>query len=285
MSSGALAGDVAGALGATLRATVFDVAPIVAILAGFQLGVLRRPIPNLPAILSGALLVVVGLALFLFGLEKALFPIGRTMARQLTDPDFLGEAAGGWRQYLWLCLFAFSIGFATTIAEPALIAVALKAEDVSGGTIGAFGLRVAVALGVAVSLVVSVLRIITGTPLPTYMIAGYALVIVQTLFAPRMIIPLAYDLGGVTTSTVTVPLLTALGLGLAAAVPGRSPLIDGFGMIALAALFPMIAVMGYAQIGVWLARRAERTEQDSKPPEKATPTDTEAADARQEESP
>ena len=258
MSGAALAGDLAddlaGDLAATLAATLLDVAPIVAVLAGFQFAVLRRSIPNLGAVLGGSLLVVLGLALFLFGLEHALFPIGRAMARELTAAGVVGEAPGGWRQYLWLYLFAFSIGFATTVAEPALIAVALKAEEVSGGTVSAFGLRIAVALGVAASLVVGVFRIVTGTPLHLYMIAGYLVVMAQTLVAPRAIIPLAYDSGGVTTSTVTVPLVTALGLGLASAIPGRHPLLDGFGLIALASLFPMITVMGYAQLGTWLGK-------------------------------
>jgi len=243
----------------TLVATLFDVAPIAAILLGFQVGVLRRRIPNLGRVLLGSAYVVIGLAFFLFGLEHALFPIGKVMATQLTDPAFVGGGRPAsdlaWHDYYWTYLFAFAIGFATTIAEPALIAVALKAQEVSGGTIGAWGLRVAVAIGVALSLVVGVFRIVTGTPLYLYMIVGYLIVVAQTLRAPRMVIPLAYDSGGVTTSTVTVPLVAALGLGLASTVPERSPLLDGFGLIALASLFPMITVMGYAQISEWLSRR------------------------------
>lgn len=238
--------------------TLVDVAPIVAILAGFQLGVLRRKIPNLGRVLIGAVYVLLGLALFLFGLERALFPIGKAMAAQLTDPAFLGtEGLAGWADYYWVYLFAFAIGFATTIAEPSLIAVALKAGEVSGGAVGAWGLRIAVAIGVALSLAVGAFRIVTGTPLYMYMMVGYAIVVIQTMMAPRMIVPLAYDSGGVTTSTVTVPLVAALGLGLATTVPGRSPLLDGFGLIALASLFPMITVMGYAQIGAWLAQRRD----------------------------
>lgn len=136
-----------------------------------------------------------------------------------------------------------------------MIAVALKAQEASGGSVKANGLRIAVAFGVAISLAVGAFRIVTGTPLYQYMIVGYVIVVIQTLMAPRMIIPLAYDSGGVTTSTVTVPLVAALGLGLASTVPGRSPLLDGFGLIALASLFPMITVMGYAQISNWLSRR------------------------------
>jgi len=240
----------------TILSTLIDVAPIAAVLVGFQIGVLRQSVPNLGRVLIGSVYVVLGLSFFLFGLERALFPIGRSMAAQLTD---LGGGTADWAAYWWTYLFAFAIGFATTIAEPSLIAVAIKAHDVSGGAVGARGLRMAVALGVALSLAVGTFRIVTGTPLHLYMMAGYAIVVVQTLTAPRMIVPLAYDSGGVTTSTVTVPLVAALGLGLADSVPGRSPLLDGFGLIALASLFPMITVMGYAQIGAWLAgRRAAR---------------------------
>ncbi|WP_217807657.1 DUF1538 domain-containing protein [Roseovarius litorisediminis] len=238
-----------------------DVAPIVVVLLGFQLGILRRKLPHLRKVLFGLFYVVVGLTFFLFGLERALFPLGREMARQLTDPAFIGGGPGvvpGWADYYWTYLFAFAIGFATTIAEPSLIAVAIKAQDVSGGSVGAFGLRVAVAVGVALSLSVGTFRIVSGTPLYVYMIVGYAIVVVQTMFAPRMIVPLAYDSGGVTTSTVTVPLVAALGLGLASNVPGRSALLDGFGLIALASLFPMITVMGYAQIGTWLEKRRQK---------------------------
>ncbi|RMD69010.1 MAG: DUF1538 domain-containing protein, partial [Gammaproteobacteria bacterium] len=157
--------------------------------------------------------------------------------------------------YYWVYGFAAAIGFATTIAEPALIAVALKAHEVSGGAIHPWGLRIAVAVGVGIGIALGAFRIVTGTPLPLYIIAGYVLVIIQTAFAPRIIIPLAYDSGGVTTSTVTVPLVTALGLGLASTVPGRSPLMDGFGLIAFASLFPIMTVMGYAQISAWRSRR------------------------------
>ena len=240
-------------LGNTVLSTLFDVMPIVAILAGFQIAVLRRSIPNLGRVMIGSIYVILGLAFFLFGLERALFPIGKVMAEQLTNPALLGIGGDlNWKNYYWAYLFAFAIGFSTTIAEPSLIAVAKKAKEVSGGAISAWGFRIAVALGVAISLSVGAIRIVTGTPLYTYMIIGYVIVVIQTLFAPKMIIPLAYDSGGVTTSTVTVPLVTALGLGLATSVPGRSALLDGFGLIALASLFPMITVMGYAQISSWL---------------------------------
>jgi hypothetical protein len=244
----------------SLLLTFRDVAPVVAVLFGFQWLVLRRPIPNLRRVLTGFAYVLLGLVLFLEGLDLALFPLGEVMARQLTAPAFLhsgasGAAGWGWADYGWVYAFGFAIGFATTIAEPALIAVAIKAHEVSGGAIHPWGLRVAVALGVAVGIALGTSRIVTGSPLHLYIIAGYVIVIIQTAFAPR--IPVAYDSGGVTTSTVTVPLVTALGLGLASNIPGRSPLLDGFGLIAFASLFPMLTVMGYAQISVWYSRRRQ----------------------------
>ncbi len=249
------------AIGATLLDTALDVLPIVAILLFFQIVALRQPPANPRRIAIGFAYVVVGLALFLVGLEQALFPLGEIMARQLTARALSAATAGavpGWGDYLWVYAFAFAIGFSTTVAEPSLIAVAIKAREVSGGTLNAWGLRLAVALGVAVGVALGSFRIVSGTPLPWYIIAGYVVVIVQTLFAPRAIVPLAYDSGGVTTSTVTVPLVTALGLGLADAIPGRSALLDGFGLIAFASLFPMMTVMGYAQIVAWREGRAAR---------------------------
>ncbi len=251
-------------LGATLLTMLRDVLPIMAILFGFQVLVLRKPILNPLRVGIGLVLVVLGLTLFLRGLELALFPLGRLMAEQLTAPEFIyggaveALASIGWEDYWWVYLFAAAIGFSTTIAEPALIAVAIKAHQVSGGTITVRGLRIAVALGVAVGVSMGVFRIVTGTPLHWYIISGYVVVIIQTAMAPKLIIPLAYDSGGVTTSTVTVPLVAALGLGLAETIPGRSPILDGFGLIAFASLFPMMAVMGYAQLGEWRARRTTR---------------------------
>lgn len=247
----------------TFMTTIGDVLPIVFIIFGFQFLVLRRPIANMKRVMSGLVLVVFGLAFFLVGLEQALFPMGKLMATQLTDPDFIhGKLANltdtlEWQDYKWVYMFAFAIGFATTIAEPSLIAVAIKASDVSGGAISVNGLRIAVAIGVAIGIALGTYRIVTGTPLYHYIIAGYVLVIIQTFFAPRMIIALAYDSGGVTTSTVTVPLVTALGLGLASTVPGRSAVLDGFGLIAFASLFPIISVMGYAQLSQWRAQRTQ----------------------------
>jgi hypothetical protein len=243
----------------TLFSTALDVAPIVGILVLFQVVVLRRKLPNLRRIAMGSIFVLLGLTLFLIGLREALFPIGETMARQLTAAETIGaeSLADGiqWHDYLLVYAFAAAIGFATTVAEPSLIAVALKAEEVSGGAIRAWGLRIAVAIGVAVGVALGCFRIVTGTPLPWYIVAAYIVVIVQTFRSSRTIVPLAYDSGGVTTSTVTVPVVAALGLGLAASVPGRSPLIDGFGLIAFASVFPIISVLGYAMAASWLRRR------------------------------
>jgi len=230
--------------------TLRDVLPILLLLVLFQIFVLKQPIPHLKKVILGGVYVVLGLALFLIGLEKALFPIGRIMATQLTEPSFVGILVNGeikWWSYYWIYIFAASIGFATTIAEPSLIAVAIKASEVSAGTISQKGLRITVAFGVAFALALGTFRIVTGTPLFIYIMAGYIVVIIQTIFAPKTLIALAYDSGGVTTSTVTVPLVAALGLGLSSAVPGRNPAIDGFGLIAFASLFPIIAVLGYAQ--------------------------------------
>ncbi len=233
-----------------------DVAPIVLFLFLFQLFVLRERIPNLQQILVGFGFVAVGLGLFLVGLEETLFPLGRLMAQQLTNPEFLYAVSGHvketlvWQDFYWVYLFAAAIGFATTLAEPALMAVSIKANSVSGGAIGVWGLRVAVAIGVGAGVGLGCFRIITGWPLQYFIAAGYLVVIVQTVMAPKVIVPLAYDSGGVTTSTVTVPLITALGLGLAEAVPGRSPLLDGFGLVAFASLFPIISVLAYGQFAV-----------------------------------
>ena len=233
-----------------------DVAPIVIFLFAFQLLVIRERIPNLWQIVVGFVFVTIGLGLFLVGLEKTLFPLGRLMAQQLTNPDFLHEVSGRvgaallWHDFHWVYLFAAAIGFSTTLAEPALMAVSIKANEVSAGAVGVWGLRVAVALGVGFGVALGCYRIITGLPLEYFIAAGYLVVIVQTTVAPKMIVPLAYDSGGVTTSTVTVPLITALGLGLAEAVPGRSPLLDGFGLVAFASLFPIISVLAYGQFAV-----------------------------------
>jgi len=244
-----------------LLSTMRDVLPIVTILVFFQFAILRRPLANPKKLIVGFLCVLFGLVLFLIGLEQALFPIGRLMASQFTDPAFVqalpGEAVS-WHNYGWVYAFAFAVGFSTTVAEPALIAVALKANELSNGAISSWGLRIAVAVGVALGISLGVFRIVTGIPIHYFIISGYIIVVVQTLFAPKMIVPLAYDSGGVTTSTVTVPLVAALGLGMAENVPGRSALIDGFGLIAFASLFPIISVMAYAQLAEWRAGRRKR---------------------------
>ena len=245
----------------TFLRTLWDVVPIAVVLVGFQVFILRQMPPNPKRLVSGFLYVLFGLTLFLVGLEEALFPLGETMAEQLTSPEFLGRDPDAtevdWRDYYWVYVFAAAIGFATTVAEPALIAVSMKAQEISGGSLSAWGLRMAVAVGVAAGVALGVFRIVTGTPLPYYIMVGYLVVIIQTMKSDRMIIPLAYDSGGVTTSTVTVPVVTALGLGLASTIPGRSPLIDGFGLIAFASLFPMMSVMGYALLTAWWARRSK----------------------------
>ena len=277
----------------SLASTLRDVAPLLAIIAFFQLVILRRPLTNLPRLLWGVAFVLVGLSLFLLGLELALFPLGEEMAAQLFELQAKETASAetasqgsrekadatfdwhGVMAYRWTYLFAFAIGISTTIAEPALIAVALKAEEVSGGTIRAWGLRLAVALGVGIGVAVGTLRIILGWPLPYLILVGYLVVTIQTLFAPKQIVPLAYDSGGVTTSTVTVPLVAALGLGLASRVPGRDAVIDGFGLIAFASLFPMITVMGYAQIAQWRERRSRGEDHESSTPQSSKPQSSE----------
>lgn len=226
-----------------------DLLPIVLVIGFFQLVVLRQPIPNFTEILLGTLFVVLGLTLFVRGLEMGLFPIGETMAHAFARKGSVS----------WLLLFAFALGFGTTVAEPALIAVADEAAVVAaeGGMIEnsqnskdeyAFGLRLTVALSVGAAILVGVIRIIKGWPIQYLIVGGYIGVIIMTAFAPKEIIGIAYDSGGVTTSTITVPLVTALGVGLATAIKGRNPMIDGFGLIAFASLTPMIFVMAYGMV-------------------------------------
>jgi len=242
--------------------TLLDILPIAAIIFGFQYLVIRKKIKHLPQVLMGFLLVLLGLSFFLLGLEQALFPMGGLMAEQLTSASFLPSLAEGaqrhWSDYYWIYIFAFAIGASTTIAEPSLIAVSIKAGEISGGTINPLMLRIAVALGMAFGITLGTFRIVMGLPLQWFILGAYVLVIIQTLRSPKSIIPLAFDSGGVTTSTITVPIIAALGLGLATAIPGRNPVLDGFGMIALACLFPIITVMGYAQIAEWKNKSAAR---------------------------
>lgn len=232
-----------------------NVLPILGIIIGFQLLVIRKPLPHPRKTIIGFFYVLLGMAFFLEGLDLALFPLGSLMASQLTTPDFLGvnpvDLAVSWQAYFWVYIFSASIGFAAALAEPSLLAVGIKAEQISGGAIRAWGLRISVAIGVSFGLALGAFRIVTGSELYLYIVGGYFIVMIQTRFSPKMIIGLAYDSGVVTTSMVTVPLVSALGMGLASAVPGRNPLLDGFGLIAFASLFPVIAVLGYAQIAQW----------------------------------
>ncbi len=228
-----------------LAGMVRDVLPIIITILFFQYLVLRRGLTNPRKILFGFALVVLGLYAFVVGLKLGLFPIGTSMARQLM----------GMEGFMFVYLFAFMIGFATTMAEPALIAIGHQAEQAAAGTINGNAIRIIVAVGVAVGITVGVHRIISGDSIHQYIIGGYILVIFLTALAPRYIIPLAYDLGGVTTSEVTVPLVTALGIGLASSIEGRNVLIDGFGLIAFASIFPIVTVMSYAIIVEMLAKQ------------------------------
>lgn len=226
-----------------------DLMPIIVVIAFFQLVVLQEPLPNLMSIAMGLLLVVMGLTFFIFGLEMGLFPIGETMAQAFARKGSV----------MWLMIFAFCLGFGTTIAEPALTAIADEASEVAaeGGMIAlseesqenyANGLRITVALSVGFAIVLGVLRILKGWPIQYMIIGGYVGVVILTAFAPESIIGVAYDSGGVTTSTITVPLVTALGVGLASSIKGRNPMIDGFGLIAFASLLPMMFVMVYGMM-------------------------------------
>ncbi len=226
-----------------------DLLPIILVIAFFQIIVLKQPLPQMGNLLFGTLLVVSGLTLFVQGLEMGLFPIGESMAHALARKGSL----------FWLLSFAFALGFSTTVAEPALIAVAREAAEIAsqGGLIDSdreslnnyiFGLRMSVAFSVGLAILIGVMRILKGWPVHYLIISGYAVVMLMTIIAPKEIIGIAYDAGGVTTSTITVPLVAALGVGLASSIRGRSPLVDGFGLIAFASLLPMIFVMGYGLI-------------------------------------
>lgn len=226
--------------------TARDLAPIVGVVAVFQFLVLKQPIDDLSTKLIGLLFVMVGLAVFIRGLELALFPLGESLADAFANKGNL----------LWLLLFSFALGFGTTVAEPALIAVTGEAartmtligavaDDPAAQTAYADALRYTVAVAVGASLVIGVLRILLGWPIQYLIIGGYVVVVIMTWFAPPEIIGIAYDSGGVTTSTVTVPLTTALGVGLASVIKGRNPMIDGFGLVAFASLLPIIFVLGF----------------------------------------
>ncbi len=234
-------------ISAKLKKSFFDLLPIIVVVSFFQIVVLQQPFPNLFDISVGLVFVVLGLMLFVEGLEMGLFPIGENLSYALVKKGSL----------FWLLTFAFLLGFSTTIAEPALIAVANEAGEIAleSNLIKPdfesnyiFGLRLSVAISVGLAILIGIWRIIKGWPIYYMIIGGYLMVIVMTLFAPEEIIGIAYDSGGVTTSTITVPLVTALGVGLASVIGGRSPLSDGFGLIAFASLLPMIFVMGYGMI-------------------------------------
>ncbi|MFK7955347.1 MAG: DUF1538 family protein [Lysobacterales bacterium] len=233
----------------SLRQSLRDITPILLVIGFFQLVVLRQPFPNLLETLAGVGLVVVGLSLFVQGLELGLFPIGESMANSFAVKGSV----------FWLLIFAFALGFGTTVAEPALIAVSAEAARVAAAAqfIGgsdeakasyALGLRLTVAVAVGIAILIGVLRILKGWPIQYLIISGYVLVVAMTAIAPAEIVGIAYDSGGVTTSTITVPLVTALGVGLASCIRGRNPMVDGFGLIAFASLTPMIFVMAYGML-------------------------------------
>lgn len=238
-----------GRIGGRIGGAAGDLAPIIGVIAFFQVVVLQQPFPNLAGVLGGFVCVILGLALFVEGLESGLFPLG----------DAIAQAFARKGSVVVLLAFAFCLGFGATVAEPALIAVAGKAGDVAAqaGAIAddeaaraayAFNLRLVVALSVGVAIVVGVLRIIKGWPVHWLIMGGYALVTLMTAFAPAEIVGVAYDSGGVTTGTITVPLVTALGVGLASSIRGRNPLVDGFGLIAFASLAPIIFVLAYGTL-------------------------------------
>ena len=236
-------------LARSMLGSLRDLSPIVAVILFFQFFVLRQPLPDVAQLLLGLSFVILGLTFFIHGLEQGLFPIGESMAHAFARKGSIA----------WLVLFAFALGFGTTVAEPALIAVAKEAAEVAAGgrmieasetakAQYANGLRFTVALSVGLAIVIGVVRILKGWPIHWLIIGGYVLVVMMTMFAPREIIGIAYDSGGVTTSTITVPLVTALGVGLASSIKGRNPMIDGFGLIAFASLTPMIFVMAYGML-------------------------------------
>ncbi len=232
-----------------LKEAVRDLLPVILVITVFQLAILRQPFPELLEVLIGAVLVIIGLMLFVQGLEMGLFPIGETLAVAFARKGSL----------VWLLIFGFGLGFSTTVAEPALIAitqeaakVAAQADIIAPGKSArasyALGLRLTVAVSVGLAITIGIIRILRGWPVHYLIITGYLIVILMTLIAPKEIVGIAYDSGGVTTSTVTVPLVTALGVGLASSIRGRNPMVDGFGMIAFASLFPMIFVLGFGMI-------------------------------------
>ena len=241
--------DTASELARAIIESARDLAPILLVVLFFQLAVLRQPLPNLVETGVGVLMVLLGLTFFLKGLEQGLFPLGESIATAFARKGSV----------FWLLAFAFALGFGTTVAEPALIAVAAEAAAVAAQSeviertpeamAGyALGLRLTVGLSVGIAITIGVLRILKGWRIDVMLIIGYSMVVVMTLFAPREIIGIAYDSGGVTTSTITVPLVTALGVGLASSLKGKNPMLDGFGLIAFASLSPIIFVMAFGML-------------------------------------
>lgn len=248
----------------SLGATTVDVLPVALFMLFVYCVVLRQKLARARNVLAGLGFVTVGLALLLLGVDKALFPAGRMMVEQLSPADAHDAAATpSWWSFYLIYLFAFCITFAAAIAEPALFAVAQKVNDISGGAINTWGLRIAASLGVAIGVALGCMRIVADIPLHLCMAVVFTIILVQTLTAPRAILPLAYDSGGVSTTVVTVPVVAALGLGLAELMPSRNPLLDGFGMVAMACMVPAITVLGYAQIAVMLEKRARRRSAES----------------------
>jgi hypothetical protein len=238
--------DIAKLLFSKIFSAFMDVFPIIVVIAFFQMVIIQKPFPQLSQTLFGIVLVVMGLFIFILGLESALFPIGEKMANEFA------LKGSTW----WIIFFGFSLGFSTTIAEPALTVIASKAGELAAGAgaigndksaIASFvlGLRFTVAFSVGLAIAIGVARILKGWPLIWFIIGGYTLIVITTFFAPQEIIGIAYDSGGITTSTITVPLVMALGVGLATSIRGRNPMLDGFGLIALASLSPIIFVLGY----------------------------------------
>lgn len=247
--------------GSTALGTALTVLPVALFLVLFHRVVLKQRLANAGQIVIGFLFIIVGLTSLLLGLEKALFPLGRLMVEQLvglTAGHSATAAALHWTAYYPIYLFAFCIAFGAAAAEPALLSIALKVNEISGGTVPALGLRIAAAVGVASGVTLGCIRIAADIPLHWLAAAVYIVIIIQTFFAPRSIVPIAYDSGGVSTTAVTVPVITALGLGLAEQLPGREPLRDGFGLIGLACFCSAISVLGYAQLAAWIGKRQAR---------------------------
>lgn len=245
----------------TVADTAMDVLPVAVFMLFFYRVVLKQKLVNRKEILFGLFFVTVGLALLLMGVDRALFPAGRMMVEQLATGSIVHAEpeAPHWSSYWLIYAFAFCISFAAAIAEPALLAIALRVNELSGGAIKTWGLRTTAAIGVAIGVAAGCLQTVTGVPLHWCIGAGFAVIAAQTLTAPRALVALAYDAGGVSTTAVTVPIVTALGLGLADLLPNRNVLLDGFGLIAFACLFPVISVLAYAQIASLLERRWARS--------------------------